>query len=205
MRKRYALAGIGAVALALLILNIAAPITTTPDGTIGVKLVIEVHRNGTTEKYVKEGDLILLNFAKIIVQLVQAQDPDGDNKPVSPSGSAVEPADIYESGMGMICLGTGTTPPSVDDYKLNNEVACFNVQDADITINGTDITIDIFGSYTVQQNLNITEIGLRTTPLAGTNNNDYKFYIFRDVLQNPISLNAGDGITVHYYIFLDNP
>ena len=204
MKKAILGLGSGIVAgilVVLVVLNVATPVVQNHT-TIGVKLVVEVHRtNGETERYVKEGDLILKNFANIIIALVSpTSDTEDDKKYVDESG-ALRGLD-NTGGNGYICIGTGTTPASLNDYKLENQVVCFAVQDGDISINGSDIIVDIFASWTTDTAYNITEVGLKT---KGLYNDAYPAFIMRDVLTEPIQLSAGDGITVHYYIFLDNP
>ncbi len=208
--------GIVATVIAVLVLvNVATPVTQVASdrlgGNLGVKLVIEVHRkDGTVERYEKEGDLILKNFAMMLVKGIRGKnDPDNEDDYVNINGGKVsgngpQLGSSISSGSpsSRIYLGSGTTPPTINDYKLENVVLSFYIQDADIIINGSDITIDIFGSYTLDTACNVSEVGLA---FYGYGISPYWVLLFRDVLANPIQLNAGDGITVHYYIYLDNP
>jgi len=223
-RKLFAGLGSGLVAgivIALVLLNVGAPAAQPQPSelgaSMGVKLVIEIHRaDGTTEKYVKEGDLILENFAKTLVTMFSGKnDPDNEDKKTEVSGTTIEDVSIG-TGMfgcsGAIRLGNGSiTSPSLTDYKLANEIVKFCVEDADITVNGNNMTVDVFGSYTFDAAATITEVGLSYYDYSSTSDpalllgDGYNVLVFHDVLSSPINVNSGDGITVHYYIYLINP
>ena len=212
------LGGLVAVAVvALVVLNVGAPagmvagsgglgalgVKNSLGGSLGVKLVVQVHRvNGTTVTYTKEGDLVLLNFAKLLVKAIVGQnDPDGDDDFMMTKGVAAIGTNSIGATFGRFWLGDDPAPSvSLTDYNFTADIV-FNVQDGDITISGNNMTIDIFGSYTVDTAFNVTEVGL---VMPWDSVPDWVL-LFHDVLPSPIQLNAGDGITVHYYIIISNP
>lgn len=211
---KKALLGLGAgavaagVLLALVLTQVFAPaITSNPalGGGVSVKLVVQVTRSdGTTETYVKKGDLVLQNFARLIVQATSGiRDPEDEDKLTREDGVTISSIQIRLGGKpGQIELGNGTAAPTLSDYKLGNKLVAFDVQDADIIVNGNNMTVDIFGAYTADKDMNITEIGL-----SFYHDQSYAGYylLFHDVLNTPIALKAGDGITVHYYVNIINP
>ena len=210
-RKRFVALGSGIVAViavALVVLNVGTPagMVAGPHDSmrtsLGVKLVIQVHHaDGSTQTYVKEGDLVMKNFANLLINMMimGTQDPDGDYTFVNTAGSSTYAVDFNEGTTAVIAIGNGTTTPTLNDYNLSSEVVSFPVQDADIIINGNNMTIDIFGSYVVNNAVNVTEVGLATLLT-----NAGRVLLFHDVLPSPIQLNAGDGITIHYYINIYN-
>ena len=171
-------------------------------GSLGVKLVIQVHHaDGSTQTYVKEGDLVLLNFARMLVKATMgSSDPDGDDDLINVNNVAITGTFTLGNGPGQIWLGNSTSPSvNLTDHTFYAPIK-FDIQDADIIINGNNMTVDIFGSYTVDTAFNVTEVGLTSQTYS------YAYtLIFHDVLATPIHLNAGDGITVHYYIYIINP
>lgn len=210
----------GRVLVALVVLNVPAGMVAGPSGSmgasLGVKLVVYVNRtDGTVERYVKEGDLILLNFARTLVMMFSGmKDPDDENIVTAVAGKTYRNVRLGYGGYGCsgaIRLGNSSiTSPSLSDYTLGNEVVKFCIQDADITVNGSDMIVDVFGFYTFDAAYNITEVGLSyymadVSDPAVALNDEFNILVFHDVLPTPIQVNAGDGITVHYYIYLDNP
>ena len=214
-RKRFVALGSGIVAViavALVVLNVGTPagmIAGPHDGnmraSVGVKLVLEVHRaDGETQTYVKEGDLVLLNFAHLLVKLaIGNDDPEGEDDVTYTDGTVGQLVWSANTANATIYLGNATTvSPAISDYKLVNPVVSFPIQNADILVNGNNMTVDIYGSYVVSSAINVTEIGLAFINYYDSNK---PALMFHDALPTPVQLNAGDSITVHYYIFISNP
>ena len=180
-----------------------------PAAAIGVTLDVKVIRNGTVlaERRV-DGDPLLRNFAAFLVKFIGSRnDPEDDDKIILIDGNAVSGSfnDYSSDGntgsfKAKIRVGTGTTPVSPNDYKLENEVASFDIQNADIIINGTTIVVHVYGSHVFEQAYNITEIGLS---IEGVDYSRQPFLIARDVLSQPIQLQPGDALAVSYYITIN--
>ncbi len=212
--RKYVLVGAALIMSALVALSsIGYPTILSEElgGTVRTKLVIDIHRaDGSKETVVKEGDLILRNLAALLVKLIGSRDdPENEDRIILINGNAVsgsfsDGSSTSDTGKhkAKIRLGTGSPAVSIDSYSLEAEYVAFTIQNADLEVNGNDITIHIYGSYTVTEAVTISEIGLSIT---GVDDKVQEFLIFHDVLSTPISLNPNDGITVHYYLTLDNP
>lgn len=113
-----------------------------------------------------------------------------------------------------VCFGLGTTPPTVDDYKLENQIT------AGVTITRTSETggRDQNGNplydtvYSIKNNtaaaITVSEIGWRVDALCnsrmfaggGGYYNTYSLLIDRTVLDNPITIAAGETGLVKYTV-----
>jgi len=101
-----------------------------------------------------------------------------------------------------IAIGTGTTPPTINDYKLEYKTAEFGVSRYLFAYNDTHMWIYIRGVYTATASISFQEVGLFGYFYYAINYNDYWIMLFRDVLPNPISLNQGDSMIIGYYIYV---
>lgn len=101
-----------------------------------------------------------------------------------------------------ICLGTGSTPVSYDDYKLDNIVSSFSLQSSTGNLT-TPSTLEGENYKSVREyrvsnsggsTLNIKEIGLTKT-FSGS---DYSFLVYREVLDEAIVMEPGDTIILSF-------
>ena len=99
-----------------------------------------------------------------------------------------------------LLLGTGTNAFSVDDYKLQTDVSS-SFTKASLTVSGGAISetkgrvLTWTCSYlnTSGADITVSEIGLTKYVMFGSNED---VLIFRDVLATPVTVPAGQGITV---------
>jgi len=124
-------------------------------------------------KCVKENDLLLKNFLRFnIIRNVASvgvtlKDEIGVDRYIT--GNA------YPSG-SKIAIGTGTTLPTRDDYKLENKVS----ESSTIVINELSDRAMFSTTFTLPQDTNITEVGVFVHIVAVP----YPFLIIRDTF-NP--------------------
>ena len=93
----------------------------------------------------------------------------------------------------VISVGTGTTPPTENDYKLENAVSLTLANKT--LVNDKDRTISIIGSIRNQTSeaVTITEVALT---IYG---NGHHFIISRDLI-TPITIPSGEMRTIQYNI-----
>lgn len=116
----------------------------------------------------------------------------------SMTGSGIV-VDNYNFG---ICIGTGSTPVSYDDYKLANIVSSVALQSSagnlitPSTVEGENYksTREYRISNSGGSTLNIREIGITKT-FSGT---DYSFLVYREVLDEPIVMEPGDTLILSF-------
>ena len=105
-----------------------------------------------------------------------------------------------------IALGSGTTPPTVNDYKLQSFISeglTYSNLNKEFVDNAFQIQMTVTNNS--DTSIQISEIGL-----YGTDNSDgYPSFLFtRSVLSTPILLNTGDsqivGIKIDFNKFIDS-
>lgn len=93
-------------------------------------------------------------------------------------------------------LGTGDTPPTVEDYKLSGELITSLTYQGQPTLNDNNsLTYSILVTNNTEQPVTIKEVCLA----IGTGNTSQSAgaaaLLTRDVLPNPVTLNVGDSKT----------
>lgn len=117
--------------------------------------------------------------------------------------------DSYEKGGGVV-LGTGTTQPTYEDYKLSgNLVSGYNYTKT-VTIANEENRASITAAYTITNTTSspftIGEIGLVADILTGGNNSSqYKCLLERTVLDSPVTIPAGGVGQITYTITIEYP
>lgn len=107
-------------------------------------------------------------------------------------------ANQESSGVLTIKVGTGTTPPTTNDYEIQNEATGITCDAA-----STGFTSSLTKTYTATfsnstaSNVNITELGLFITDY-----NSKTFLLDRTVLSTPITIPAGQSKSITYEIEL---
>ena len=170
-------------------------------------LILTVKRaNGETETIVKEGDPWTANLAKLILDVLLGGHYGGTAQAFTCKGGTTGTMISTESrGLNpsfAIGIGNGTSPFSVDDYKLANEIAFSDVPSEYISFNdnGTCYNINITQSFTVSNAVNITEIGLFIKINVLNVGTDY-LLLSRDLIDPPVQLLANDTISVLYALY----
>lgn len=114
----------------------------------------------------------------------------------------------YENGL-ILFVGSGMTPPSAEDYKLENALN-LQVNNQVCSHNATNLTtvIRTFQNNT-EENVTINEVGLYVFRTCfydqwSTYHYQYPMLVGRKVLSSPITLAPNEMIPIQYQIKLDN-
>ena len=130
------------------------------------------------------------------------------------SGSGIKPAMLnpvssyYSTANYGVVFGSGTTPPTVNDYKLESTISdtlTFTKPSA-VTLNETDDYWEMSATYGISTSSDktISEVGVFVT-YNGTTDISKSVMIDRTVLENPIVIPAGQSKQVTYTIRLNKP
>lgn len=131
---------------------------------------------------------------------------DIDGNSVGSVGYATFVWNAFQTGTtaGMkLMVGTGDTPPTYDDYCLENrEIGGVDIDTLISTANGS-VTVDGLGQYSItatftnlsQQTIDINEIGL----VAISSNSTYRVLMARSVIPKK-TLEPSDSVTLTYTI-----
>jgi hypothetical protein len=116
--------------------------------------------------------------------------------------------DIYVGGTGMIILGSGDTPPTPDDYKLDSWIPTteLSVQSFDcFCFTGTEQLNEKIGAFqttlknVTNENITVKEIGLMRDTYdrndSDWDNKRTKVLFVRNVLDNPVIIKPGELYT----------
>ena len=99
-------------------------------------------------------------------------------------------------------VGTGTTPATVDDYCLENDVtSSFSQQSYQlsqmVTNDGKFETAFKFsGINNSGSTLTISEVGIDKFHYQDSSSNQFTYLIFRDLLPTPVTVEAGQSINL---------
>lgn len=99
---------------------------------------------------------------------------------------------------GILEVGTGTTPPTEDDYKLENKV--------DLTLSNQSVILSppnlvIVGTFknNTSEAVTITEVAYRLLNMDDELQDNNDFIVSRDLI-TPITIPAGERRTIQYTI-----
>lgn len=112
----------------------------------------------------------------------------------STDGNAVTGAQVILTKGGTFVVGTGTTPPQIDDYKLESEIDSSKYTVSISVANGvayTDklgINVSCVITNKSEDILSISEIGLLGDNSLGMS---YKYLLAREVFDTPITIAPG--------------
>jgi len=114
----------------------------------------------------------------------------------------------YTSAGSFISIGTDSTPPTANDYRLGSRITS-GIEATSITTETTllsDKTIKTTWSFGVRNTgsapLTIAEIGL-FAGIASTYDSSTKYLLDRTVFDTPTTIPAGDSATIVYSITRD--
>lgn len=111
---------------------------------------------------------------------------------------------VYAGYYGLV-FGTGTTPPQLTDYKLENRITT-GYNDANGTISLTNNKFIIGQVVIATSDVTISEVGIRITNTYYDDTNSV--LLARTVLSEPVVLQAGDSKTftaeIDFNTFIDN-
>lgn len=105
-------------------------------------------------------------------------------------------------GNGYLMLGTGTTAPTADDYRLESPITT-NLSCDSVSVSRTSLTKTYTATFTNSgsSDITVTEVGfvVYILYLYGPNDeNSDHFLMDRTVLETPITIPAGESRTVTY-------
>ena len=178
-----------------------------------LEIVVRDAQGNIIKKVTKIGDPPVKNFLVLFMfaffednvpdQVLNktAVDVDGISHGINVGAGA---AHATVTDISDIAIGNGTNPQySIDKYKLDNEVARFDIQTFGAFYNSTHMWILFRAQWTNPYgDLNITEVGLIWDNYNYYSSNYADFLIFYDVIDPPITVPSGGSITVSYYIYI---
>ena len=105
-------------------------------------------------------------------------------------------------GNGYLMLGTGTTAPTVDDYRLESPITT-NLSCDSISVSRTSLIKTYTATFTNSgsSDITVTEVGFivyMNYQLSGDAEKADNFLIDRTVLDTPVIIPAGESRTVTY-------
>ena len=112
-----------------------------------------------------------------------------------------------------IWLGTGSTPPTKDDYRLESVIQSgLSLSNGSFrSVNGDDgkytYIMEIVLRNTTESEIVIREIGLFGQPVTGSNSPfaNHLVLLRRDVLDNPITIPVGEARLVTFTLTFNQP
>ena len=178
-----------------------------------LEIVVRDSQGNIIKKVTKVGDPPVKNFLVLFMfaffeetspdQILNdtAVDVDGTTRTIY---KRVDYAHATHYDISDIAIGNGTNPQySIDKYKLDNEIARFDIQTFGAFYNSTHMWILFRAQWTNPYgDLNITEVGLIWDDYNYQATSTGDFLIFYDVIDPPITVPAGGSITVTYYIYI---
>ena len=107
-------------------------------------------------------------------------------------------------GIPLIGVGTGDTPVTYEDYKLNNIIALpqsnFNIVDIkDESGEAIGLSLKVVCNNTTGSDVTIKEIGVYSGCYTKTNNG-IPFLVMREVLHTPVSVPNGSSAVISFNI-----
>lgn len=195
------------------------------ENVITITPILRIYNNDGVLLYEKVGDPPTDNLAKLFLWQVAgryntdgtgftmtAQALDGTARSLDPDGLSI----AGEEHTAWVLAGTGTTPPSRQDYTISmagygeaKVLALF----FDSTTN--EWVLQLTGVVSFSAAYNITEVGLAVDTFGyGGNTNEIQdpstapannFLVFRDLLPQPIQVTNGDSLTIQYELRVKLP
>ncbi|RLE55385.1 MAG: hypothetical protein DRJ40_08000 [Thermoprotei archaeon] len=198
--------------------NVAEENGNSNSVVIGTFLEVRVYdRDGhLINTFVKTNDLPLKNFLLFIMHSMWFYDTSiqiVNGTWTTEDGSSGMPCDgnphgaYYTTVAGIeyisvrIELGNGTTPPTINDYKLENKLVDVPVTYYCFDANATHMWLILRGVYTATEEINITEVGLAVYSNYAIGTARKWILLFRDVVPT-ITLQPDQTLEIRYYIYV---
>jgi|GEM_PF-1352481 len=180
-------------------------------GGVSVTLVVRQYRNGSLIKEVVDRkDPFTNNFIQILyatmynggdLKTYTMKDVSGTSRNlyISRADCSGFCSPLYATG-NYIYIGDGTTPFSINDYKLSG-TNILKTKGSTPSESAVDpkINYTISASFSLSSAMTVSEVGYSKV-LTASDFYNYEFLLMRDVLSTPISALAGDTITETYII-----
>lgn len=102
----------------------------------------------------------------------------------------------WKTSYSYMVLGTGDTPPTVEDYKLSGELITGLTSQGQPTLNDNNsLTYSILVTNNTEQPVTIKEVCLAIGTEIESTSSGAAALLTRDVLATPVTLNTGDSKT----------
>jgi len=98
-----------------------------------------------------------------------------------------------------ISLGSSSTTPTIDDYKLGNKIA---EAVSSIVVDEANGIIRLYATFTFSTSVTIAEVGLEWSGTVSSTSTCGRFLVDRTVLPSPVSVSANTPIIVTYKILV---
>ncbi|MEM4497544.1 MAG: hypothetical protein QW692_01820 [Nitrososphaerota archaeon] len=180
-----------------------------------VKITVK-RADGSIEVYEKAGDPWTVNVMYFIANYLLGREKVSAVSMIREDGTSrrIETEYVYTGGNTytnidpkvVIGIGSGSTPPSVYDVDLYNPIVKIEVPSTSVSVSdsGTALTATYTASWTATGSYAIRETGLYMLAAElGTNSIDDRFLLSRDVLDEPITVESGDVVSVTYTVTME--
>jgi len=172
--------------------------------SMGIVLIIENERNGEIiYRMEKEDDLSLRSLAGIIHFIIKGSDLEAsyvyDDETGSSTSLHLSQTHYLYKDYAEICIGTGTTAPTYEDYKLETKRYGDRVEAIGYSVDSLQMNATFVTTFNIDNTYAITEAGLINEVKSYS---QVGFTIFRDVF-NSINVESGDLLTVKYVIMFN--
>lgn len=184
----------------------------TKNGKILLKNIFRNYVRKTFGAYRTNQDISHITLKKYDGTVISITDGSLYDDYIFPQRSNVS---IFSVGVGNqnagVGLGSGTEPPTEDDYALSNPISyllgnqyintlygyCYDDEEGNMYC---DIYFDYYNNHSSQQ-VTISEFGI----FSGSNNSTQggKIMIYRDVLDTPITISPGETKTIKLTVKAD--
>jgi len=180
-----------------------------------VKITVK-RADGSIEVYEKAGDPWTVNVMYFIANYILGREKVSAVPLIREDGASrrIETEYVVYGGSSysnidpkvVIGIGSGSTPPSVYDADLYNPITKIEVPSTGVSVSdsGTAFTATYTASWTATGSYAIRETGLYMLAAElGTNTIDDRFLLSRDVLDQPITVESGDVVSVTYTVTME--
>lgn len=201
------------VLFVVLFLPLVSPISPTRSNRSSANdLVLSVYV-GDDLVVQKDNDMWLENWINMTVSffdpdtLFTVKDADGDTWSIYGAGRLATDSGLewyygisWLSGHIRIAIGTGTTAPDKDDFKLETYWDDNSISQPTLTYSGSQMNISFSSSFTLTSAKSISEAGLMFNQFCKSTGYEYSdLYVARDTF-TPIAVPQGGTITIVYTI-----
>jgi len=176
-----------------------------------IKVSLRIYKNGELVYYDPD-DPITIHWLQLVANVLLDCYHRGCAQPFTAvSGATYKYADFEWRGTNpipVLAIGTGTTPASPSDYKLESQFASKQLGSANVNVTdtGTSYIITYRYTFTLSQGANISEAGLLINGIFCTDDKGTcegnTLLVARDTF-TPISIAADESIAVEYVVILD--
>lgn len=108
------------------------------------------------------------------------------------------------SSVGGVILGTGTTPPTIDDYSLSGDIVTGFTYNSTVSATADDDVVTLTATYAIingeDKEITIGEIALMCCLGSTKSGETYSGIIERTVLDSPVTIPAGGIGKIEYSI-----